>query len=77
MTTIEKNGQVIEFTHNSWIEHVSYNQETKALTVNTQRGDSYELQNVPKEMFYEFANSDSKGRFFNTHLKGKYSHEYF
>ncbi len=78
MSTIEKSGNLLEFSHNSWIQKVIYNPDTKRMTVNT-RKDSYELQNVSMSEFEDFANSDSKGRHYNEYFKGnpKFAHEYF
>ena len=64
------------FEHDSWIKHVSYDDESMYLTVNTER-DAFEMANVPLETYKEFEKAPSKGNYFNRHLKGKYSAEFF
>lgn len=70
-------GDDLSFSHNSWITHVKYNTKSKRMMVNTQKGDSYELEGVSLETYLEFASAPSKGSYFNRNLKGKYSHKYF
>lgn len=74
---MSEEDKILGFTHDSWIQSVEYNTETKALTVQTERGDSYELQDVPREVYDEFAKAPSKGSYFNRNLKGQYSAELF
>ena len=68
--------QILGFDNDSWITSVSYNKETKALTVNTERG-SYELASVELETYEEFKNSSSRGAYFNRNLKSQYINKFF
>lgn len=76
MTEIITSGDKLTFSHDSWIRAVTYNTTTKQMLVITEKS-SYECQGVPQTVFEEFAQSESKGSYFNRNIKGKYSHEYF
>jgi len=68
--------QILGFENESWITSVSYNIETKALTVNTEKG-SYELADVELETYNEFEASGSRGAYFNRNLKNRYINKFF
>lgn len=70
---------VLEFSGESWISHVKYNEDTKAMSV-TMKGKSknvYEMSDVPYEVYMDFKKSSSRGTYFNRNLKGKYQHAFF
>jgi len=66
-------GRNLSFKNDSWIKIVKYNIDTKQMLVNGQ----YECQDVPLEIFIEFAISNSKGKYWNANIKGKFLHPYF
>lgn len=66
-------GRELTFENESWIKKVKYNIDTKAMLVN----DQYEHPDVPLETFIELAMADSKGKYFNDNVKGKYLHKFF
>lgn len=67
---------IIEFSGDSWITHVMYNKKTRAMLVSTQKS-SFECQDVPLKVYESFSQASSKGKYFNSYIKGKYMHEYF
>jgi len=70
---IQTAGRELSFKNDSWIKVVKYNIDTKQMLVNGQ----YECQNIPAEIFLEFALSKSKGKYYNDNIKGRFLHPYF
>lgn len=54
------------------IKDISYDEEYQRLFVTFHNGRSYQLENVPRDVYDEFVAADSKGRFFNERIKGQY-----
>lgn len=59
----------------TWLS-AKYVYKTKALIVYMD-SDAYELVDVPEDVWKAFKSAPSKGRFFNTELRGKYNHSMF
>lgn len=62
-------------TDSSWIESIEYYSCDEAfgfLIVNTKKGGSYIHKNVPIQVWNDFKNANSFGRFYNQNLKGNY-----
>ena len=62
-------------TDSSWIDSIEYyscDGVKGFLIVNTKSGASYIHENMPKEVWNEFKNADSFGRFYNQNIKGNY-----
>lgn len=69
----------LEFENGSWIQKVEYDTETRRMVI-TMRGGSknkYECQDVPIEIYNDFKSAPSRGKYFNSNIKGQYSHEWF
>lgn len=49
--------------------------DTDALIVEYKSGARYKYEGVPKALYEEFLTADSKGRFMNSNIKGKYTYE--
>jgi hypothetical protein len=45
---------------------------TRVLEIEFESGRIYQYFDVPEEVFEGMLSSDSKGRYFNTHVRGKY-----
>ena len=45
------------------------------LLVEYYSGVQYRYKNVPKELYEKFLEADSKGRFMNSEIKGKFEYE--
>jgi hypothetical protein len=56
----------------STIKSVDYVTKTKTLIVEFHSGRTYHYSKVPQTVLEEFLNSDSKGRYFNQKILGKY-----
>jgi lysyl-tRNA synthetase class 2 len=54
------------------IKSIDYIPKTKTLIVEFHSGRSYHYSKVPSTIHEEFINSDSKGRYFNQNILGKY-----
>ena len=52
----------------SWLEHVSYDDQTQTLTVTTAKGTKHEHQ-VPPHVFQELLASESPGKYYNSKLR--------
>lgn len=62
-------------TDSSWIDSIEYyscDEVSGYLIVNTKKGKSYIHKNVPIQVWNEFKNADSFGRFYNQNIKGNY-----
>lgn len=57
----------------SALSEQSYDLEKRALTLKWQGGGVYEYRGVPPELYIRFLQSDSKGAFANTQIKGHFS----
>lgn len=69
--------QTVKVKSSSAIQDVTYNDQTKVLSVHMQPGtkggnDRSDYADVPKEVFEEFLKADSKGRFYNTRIRNNY-----
>ena len=54
------------------IEKISYDADTKTLTVTFDVGGTFEYANVPAEVHDALVNAESKGNYFTENIKGKY-----
>ncbi len=62
-------------SRSSWIvsaEYYSCDNSTGFLLIRTKRGKNYLHKNLPKKVWYQFKNTSSLGRFYNTKIKKKY-----
>lgn len=64
-----------DFSNSSTIKKMSYNEETKVLTVTFTNDKRYEYYNVPSEVWDLTANVDSIGRFMGSNIKGFYEYK--
>ena len=55
----------------SWIKGITFNQNI--LTVNTVNGESYIYQDVEGAVYNEMVQAESKGKFHNSKIRGKYN----
>lgn len=69
MPTLEQN------VHSTMISKVKYNEEEKILTVVFAKGGSYEYKDVPKQIWNDFFDADSKGKYFLGNIKDKFEME--
>jgi len=58
--------------NSSNINKVGY--DNNDLLVEYKSGVLYKYLNVPKKLYEEFLNSESKGRFMNSNIKGKFEY---
>ena len=62
-------------TDSSWIDSIEYyscDELTGYLIINTKKDKSYIHKNVPIQVWNEFKNAESYGRFYNQTIKGNY-----
>ena len=57
----------------TWITNLTYNRPNKVLTMKVTGGKTYTIHNISRSTFEKWFNSDSKGQFFHTYIKGKYT----
>ena len=57
------------------IHHFNYDPERRRLRVLFLSGLTYDYINVPAELYEQFQNAFSKGKFLNEQIKGKYAFE--
>lgn len=66
---------VKEKVDSSFIKSVSYNEEENSMIVKMEGKDKdrdYKYLDVKKETFKDFIESESKGRFYTSYIKGNY-----
>ncbi len=51
------------------VASIGYCPETATLEVEFLKGGIYEYYSVPEQLFFDFLNADSKGRFLNQYIK--------
>jgi hypothetical protein len=61
----------------AWISDLTYDRPNKEITMRTYGGpgkpsSSYTVENITRNMFDEWRNSHSKGKFFWAHIRDKY-----
>lgn len=54
---------------------IAYIPQAEQLMVQFTNGSVYAYSNVSAEVFEEFLDADSKGKYLNTHIKGVYDYE--
>jgi hypothetical protein len=62
-------------TDSSWIDSIEYyscDEVSGYLIVNTKKGKSYIHKNVPVQVWNEFKNAESYGKYYNQNIKGNY-----
>jgi hypothetical protein len=48
---------------------------SRVLEIQFESGRVYQYFNVPEDVYEEMLNSDSKGKYFNSHIRGKYEYQ--
>lgn len=56
----------------SFLKGCSYDEEKQELTVFFQNGKEYPFADVSKEIYEEFKDAESPGKYFGAYIKGKY-----
>lgn len=64
--------ELLENVNSSMLEQVTYDNETKRLVVVFKNSKEYFYDNVPTEVWKQFQESESKGKFYTQNIKGKY-----
>ena len=59
----------------SMIASFNYNEEEKILTVTFNKGGTYEYEDVPKQVYIDMNEAESKGKYFLANIKNKYKTE--
>jgi hypothetical protein len=54
------------------VDRVGYDSDAKVMEVLLESGDSYRYDGITDYVFAKFLSSESRGRFFNAEIKGKY-----
>jgi hypothetical protein len=59
----------------SVIHHYHYNAAANRLRIHFVSGITYDYKGIPKDLYENFRNASSKGKFLNKEIKGKYAFE--
>ncbi len=59
----------------SHLKSVGYNEETEELEVEFQSGEVYRYLKVPPVVYEELLSAESKGKYFNSRIRGMYQVE--
>lgn len=57
----------------SWISGITYNRPNKILTMRLGNGRTYTIPGVTRSVFDKWIRAESKGEFFHTMIKDKYT----
>ncbi len=61
------------FAGTSWIAGAKYNSESQRMQIYIgTKGEVYEFEGVDAETWSEFKSAKSKGKYFNSHIKGNF-----
>ena len=69
---IGRGTMVNQMVLSSEIEWIGYEQKNRMLQVEFITGGIYQYENVPSEVYHEFLDAESYGRFFENKIKGSY-----
>jgi len=61
----------------SSLAHVAYDRHREILHVEFRDGTAYQYATVPIQTYHDLLRADSKGSYFNLHIRSCYPHEYF
>ena len=59
----------------SVLVNIEYNKKDKLLFITFKSGKTYVYYNVPEEVWKAFKDAESKGKFFNKYIKGRFNTE--
>jgi YD repeat-containing protein len=65
----------VTITRSGMITQLAYDESSKRLTLTFAKGGTYHYSDVPKSQFEAMLNSESVGKHYHAHIKGKYTHE--
>lgn len=54
------------------IESIGYDESKKILEIEFKRGNLYQYEGVPENLFQNLLHASSHGKYFNTYIKDKY-----
>lgn len=60
----------------SMITSIGHDPDTNTLSVKFKNGKTYNYDGVPADVHQSLMDSSSVGKFLNSHIKGKYSHDH-
>lgn len=64
--------ETMENINSSMLGNIMYNTDTSRLTVVFKNNQEYFYDNVPVEVWIQFNEAESKGKFYAKNIKGKY-----
>lgn len=65
----------IKASKSDMISEASYDEAEQCMYITFNKGGQYKYSDVPRKKFDELINSDSWGKHFHAHVKGKHEHE--
>jgi KTSC domain len=71
-TRVEPDIEIVKAKDSSFIKEFGYASPSRTLGVTLQNGLTYTYIEVPRNVFTRFKEAKSKGRFYNTHVRGKF-----
>ena len=54
------------------ISYIGYNYDTQELYITFVKGDNYKYDNVPEQVFKEFLEASSVGKYYIANIRGQY-----
>ena len=70
------NNREFEPVESSNVKGIAYDEETKSLFIIFKTSSVYQYLNVPRAVYEDFKNAESKGRFLNIYIRGNYTFKY-
>lgn len=62
----------MDSVRSSFIDSIGYDESGKRLIVRLKSGSIYEYLGVPRDLVLDLIGTDSKGRFYANHIRGKF-----
>jgi lysyl-tRNA synthetase class 2 len=68
--TREERSGCYHHVQSTLMTSIRYDNKTRALDVTFMSGETYRYSNVPRDIYVALLDAESKGEFFNNHVKG-------
>ena len=66
--------EIFEFKNSSNIKNVSYDSNTKDMTIVFKRDSKYVYRDIPLDLYKKFTESESAGKFFYANIRNHYKY---
>lgn len=72
LAAADNNGYIVIEMYSSLVEQIAYDLKTETCVVTLKNDTDYTYKHVSFDSFYQFANTESPGFFYNFYVKGRW-----